>query len=103
MAEWTEIAKVSEFEATDRKLVDLGDDELVGLFKIDDEYFAIDAYCSHQRASMVHGDIEDHEIICPLHGARFDLKSGRHLSPPAVRPVKTYPVRIDGDAILIKL
>ena len=103
MAEWKEVATVSEFESADRKLIDLGEDKLIGLFKVDGEYYAIDAYCSHQKTSIVHGGIEGNEIICPLHGARFDLRTGKHLTMPAVRPVKSFPVRVDGEKILIQV
>ncbi len=94
MAEWKTVASVSEFAAADRKLVDLGDGRLVGVFKVGEEYFAVDAWCSHQRASLMHGDLDGYEIICPVHGARFDIRTGRHLSLPAVRPIRRYNVRV---------
>ena len=103
MGTWKEVATVSEFEKTDRKLVDLGDEKYIGLFKLDDGYFAIDGTCSHEKASLVLGEVSDHEVMCPLHGARFDLRTGRHLSLPAVRPVGSYPVKLEGDKILVKI
>ena len=80
--EWIEVAEISEFEHTDRKLVDLGGDKQIGLFKLADGFYAIGAYCSHQKTSMFHGDVSNYELICPLHGARFDLRTGRQLSLP---------------------
>jgi nitrite reductase/ring-hydroxylating ferredoxin subunit len=103
MGTWKEVASVGEFEKTDRKLVDLGDERYIGLFKLDDSYFAIDGTCSHEKASMVLGEVSDHEVMCPLHGARFDLRTGRHLSLPAVRPVASYPVKVDGDKIWVEI
>ena len=100
--QWVEAASFEDFENTDRKMVDLGGHTQIGLFKLDDGYFAISAWCSHQKTSLVHGDIEDHQIMCPLHGARFDLKTGRALSLPAVKPVACYPVKVDGDKIFVK-
>lgn len=94
MAEWRKIATVDEFVTTDRKLADLGDGKLIGLFKVQGQFWAVDAWCSHQRASLMHGDVEGYELICPDHGARFDLRTGRHLSLPAVRPIHAYPVRV---------
>lgn len=99
MAAWKKVATADEFANTDRKLVDLGDDRLVGLFKIGSEYYAVDAYCSHQRALMIHGDLEGYELICPVHGARFDIRTGRHLSLPAVRPIRRYNLRMQGSDI----
>ena len=103
MGTWKEVAIVREFEETDRKLVDLGDEKYIGLFKVDGEYFAIDGTCSHEKASLVLGEVSDHEVMCPLHGARFDLRTGRHLSLPAVRPVASYPVKVEGDKIWVEI
>jgi nitrite reductase/ring-hydroxylating ferredoxin subunit len=100
---WKEAAAVGEFEKTDRKLVDLGDERYIGLFKLDDGYFAIDGMCSHEKALLVLGEVSDHEIMCPLHGARFDLRTGRHLCLPAVRPVASYPVKVEGDKIWVEI
>ncbi|MFH0908694.1 MAG: non-heme iron oxygenase ferredoxin subunit [bacterium] len=103
MAEWVEVAELSEFKETDRKLVDLGGDRQIGLFKLPDGFFAVSAWCSHQKSSLVHGDVSNHEIECPMHGARFDLKTGKNLSLPAVRPIARFDVRVDGNKILLKV
>lgn len=103
MSDWIEVARVDEFNGTDRKLVDLGGLHQIGLFKLADGFYAISAWCSHQRATMIHGEITDHELECPLHGARFCLRTGRHLCLPAVRPVRRYDVKVDGDRVYIKV
>lgn len=103
MSQWVEVATEEEFQQTDRKMVDLGGTNQVGLFKLDDGYYAISAWCSHQHASMVHGDIEDHELECPLHGARFDLRTGKNLCLPAVRPVRRYDVKVEDRRIYLKV
>ena len=70
----------------------------IALFKTDEGFFAINDTCSHAEASLSEGEVEDCEVECPLHGALFDLKTGKNLSFPAVTPVKSYPVKIkDGD------
>ena len=51
---------------------------------------------------MVLGEVCDHEVMCPLHGARFDLRTGRHLSLPAVRPVSRYEVKVDQGKVWVK-
>ncbi len=103
MSEWIEVADVSEFEKTDRKLVELSPEKQVGVFKVGGEFFAIDAWCSHEKASLLVGEVNGHEVMCPLHGARFDLRTGRHLSMPAVRPVASHPVKVDGGKVLIQI
>lgn len=57
--------------------------------------------CSHGAVMLSEGDVVDCSLQCWLHGARFDLATGKALNPPANAPIPTYPVRIDGDLILV--
>lgn len=102
MSEWIEVATLEEFKHTDRKLVDLGGSYQIGLFKLPDGFYAVSAWCSHQKATIIHGDIEDHAIECPLHSARFDLRTGQHLCLPAVRPIASYQVKVEDGKVLLK-
>ena len=102
MSEWVEIADIEEFKNTDRKLVDLGGQYQIGLFKLPDGFYATSAWCSHQKATIMHGDIEDYEIECPLHGARFDLRDGQHKCLPAVRPIASYNGKVEGSKVLLE-
>ncbi len=65
--------------------------------------FAIEDRCTHDGESLAGGEVEDCEIICPRHFARFCLKSGEPLSPPAYEPVRSYPVRTENGRILVKI
>ena len=103
MASWQKLASVSEFEESDRKYCEVDDDTQLGLFKVGDDYFAVDIWCSHQRVSMITGYVDGCELTCPLHGACFDLKTGDALSLPAVQGIKTYKVKIEEDVILVKV
>jgi 3-phenylpropionate/trans-cinnamate dioxygenase ferredoxin subunit len=67
------------------------------------EYYAIDDTCTHAEVSLAGGVVEDCTVICPLHGAAFDLKTGEALSLPAVVGVETYPVKIEGDTIYVEV
>jgi len=103
--EWKAVAALSDFSNTDRKLVDLGGDKQIGLYKVGDDVFAVSVWCSHQKTSMFHGDVdvEGCELMCPLHGARFDLRTGKNLSLPAVRPIPSYPLKVDNDVVYVKV
>jgi nitrite reductase/ring-hydroxylating ferredoxin subunit len=103
MADWMEAAEVSEFEQADRKLVDLGGTLQIGLFKVQEKFYAVSAWCSHERATIVHGDLEGFELTCPLHGARFDIRNGRHLALPAVRPIQSYKVKVTDGKVMVKV
>ncbi len=67
----------------------------------DGDVHAIGDTCSHAEVSLSQGEIEDCAIECWLHGSRFDLRSGKPLALPAIRPVPVYPVTVDGDTILV--
>ena len=102
MSQWVEAADEAEFIGADRKLVDLGGTQQIGLYKVNGEYLAISAWCSHQRAIMFSGDVHGCELECPLHGARFDLRTGKNLSLPAVRPVARYETKVENGKVFIK-
>jgi 3-phenylpropionate/trans-cinnamate dioxygenase ferredoxin component len=70
--------------------------------RVGDEIFAIDDICSHSDASLSEGEVTDFKIECWLHGAEFDLRTGEALTPPAVAPVKVYPVTVDGDSVTVE-
>lgn len=65
--------------------------------------FALDNICTHAHARMCEGRLRSTRLICPLHGASFDVRDGRVLGPPAFIPLRTYPVRVVNDVIEISL
>jgi 3-phenylpropionate/trans-cinnamate dioxygenase ferredoxin subunit len=74
------------------------DDRPVALCRVGDEVYAISDICTHQEFFLSEGKLVGTIIECPAHGARFDVTTGRVRRLPAVKPVKTYPVRVvDGD------
>ncbi len=75
----------------------------MAVVRSDGEIYAIFDVCSHQDVPLSEGDVEDGGIECWLHGSRFDLTTGRPTSLPATRPVPVYPVKIDGDDVLVAL
>lgn len=77
--------------------------ESICVTRVGSEVFAISDTCSHSEASLSEGDIEGFKIECWLHGAEFDVRTGEALTPPAVAPVKSYPVTIDGDSVTVEM
>jgi chlorite dismutase/nitrite reductase/ring-hydroxylating ferredoxin subunit len=98
--EWVEVARLSELPPGARKLVYLGA-EAVALFNVNGTVHAIADRCSHARGPLSEGEIEEETVTCPWHDARFDLRTGVPLDPPATVPVATFPVQIRGEAILL--
>jgi len=73
----------------------------VAIVRSDGEFYAIHDVCSHANVALSEGEVEDQTIECWLHGSRFDLVTGRPTGLPATQPVPVYPVKIDGDDILV--
>lgn len=64
-------------------------------------FFAVDNLCTHADARLSEGKVKGHRVLCPLHGAAFDVRDGSALSRPATLPLCSYPLRIEGDDILL--
>jgi 3-phenylpropionate/trans-cinnamate dioxygenase ferredoxin component len=79
------------------------DDVPVCLVKTQGEVFAISDICSHADVNLSDGEVDRGTVECWLHGSRFDVRTGRPTGLPANRPVPTYPVKIDGDDVLVAL
>jgi len=68
-----------------------------------DGIFAVDNLCTHAEARLCDGKLKGNKILCPLHGAAFDVKSGAALTRPASIPLKTYPVKLENETISVSL
>jgi 3-phenylpropionate/trans-cinnamate dioxygenase ferredoxin component len=75
----------------------------IALFKVGDEFFAIDDLCTHDVASLAEGYVLGEIVECAYHFAKFSLRTGAALSPPAPAGVRTYPTRVEDECILIDL
>jgi 3-phenylpropionate/trans-cinnamate dioxygenase ferredoxin component len=74
---------------------------MVAIARSGEEYFAIEDVCTHDGAELTGGEIEGTQIICPRHGARFCLRTGEALTPPAYEPVRVFATRIDDGRLWI--
>ncbi len=98
--EFVKVATVGEIEPGRAKRVEVGE-EAIAVFNLDGEYYAIGDTCSHEEASLSEGDVFGDCVECPLHGAEFDIATGKARTLPAVSPVPSYPVKVEGDAVLV--
>ena len=69
--------------------------------RIDDEFHAVEDRCSHARSVLHTGSRQGHIITCPLHGAKFDLRTGACLAAPAMRPITSLATRVEGDKVIV--
>jgi 3-phenylpropionate/trans-cinnamate dioxygenase ferredoxin subunit len=81
------------------------DGRQIAIYNVGGQLYATDNICSHAYAELHEGylDTDDCTIECPLHGSRFDLRSGAVLSLPAYEPIATYAVRVEGQDVLVEL
>jgi 3-phenylpropionate/trans-cinnamate dioxygenase ferredoxin subunit len=73
----------------------------IALANLDGAFYAVDNLCTHDNGPLGEGTLWNGTIECPRHGARFDIKTGAVKALPAVRPVRAYPVRLDGDEVSV--
>ena len=94
------VAKTADVPAGTGKLFEV-DGHKVALFNLSGEFYAIDDICTHEEASLCDGPVDGETVECPWHGALFNIKTGAVLTMPAVTPVKTYAVKVDGDRVTV--
>lgn len=99
---WYKAAAISELDARDVIGKEVNGVE-VAVYKLDDAYYATNNICTHQRAFMSDGYVENGCIECPLHQAIFDIKTGAALEGPTKTPLATYPVKVENDIIFVDL
>ena len=78
-------------------------DQQIALFNCEGQIYAIDDMCSHAEASLSEGEVYDCKVECPLHGAEFDLKTGKATTLPATKPVVTYNTDVDDEYLYVEV
>lgn len=101
MAEWVNICSEQELDGHQYITADLDGTDIL-IFKINNEYFALEDVCTHDHICLNGGDVEDDEIICPHHGAHFNIKTGEATAPPANIAAESFPTQVVNGMIQIK-
>ncbi|MDP8229199.1 MAG: non-heme iron oxygenase ferredoxin subunit [Candidatus Electryoneaceae bacterium] len=94
------VCPVDEFEIGTAKRVIINETK-IAVYRLEDGFYAIHDRCSHQSASMASGKIDGETVACPRHGALFDIRTGDVLTLPAVRGVRTYPVKVEDGIVYV--
>jgi len=101
MSEWIAVFNENTLMNGENSVIDI-DGTDIAIFKIDNEFFAIEDVCSHDGTEIASGELDGDEIICPRHGARFCVKTGTVKSAPAYEDIHSYPIRIVEGMVQIK-
>ncbi len=91
--EYLEITLASELPNGERLFVEVGGESIV-IFNIAGQFFAIDDLCTHDDGPLGDGNLEGYHVVCPRHGAEFDVRTGKAVQLPAVIDIAAYPVKV---------
>jgi len=102
MAEFVRVAEVSECVDPSSQLVEV-EGEMVALFCVGGQFYALDDVCTHDGGPLAGGELTDHKVACPRHGAKFDIRTGAALSMPALRGTQSHDVKVDDGGVWVRL
>ena len=100
---WVRACSTADVSEDLAKKVDIEGSPSIAIFKVGDQFHAIADLCTHGAASLSEGIVENGIVECPFHSGTFDVRSGKALTFPCTEAVGTYPVRVEGDEILVRL
>jgi nitrite reductase/ring-hydroxylating ferredoxin subunit len=100
--DWQRVAGVDDMDEEEVIGVQAGG-QPVALYKIEGEFYATHDICSHEHAHLSEGYLEGCEIECPLHQARFDIRTGKAMCKPATEGIAVYPVKIVGNDVFVQV
>jgi naphthalene 1,2-dioxygenase system ferredoxin subunit len=101
-ATWIELAAVDAIPEDDVIGID-AEGKSFALYQVDGEIYATDNICTHGNARLCDGFLEGHEIECPLHQGKFDIRNGKAMCAPLTEDVKTYSVKIEGTRVFVEV
>ena len=102
MSDFRTVAKVEDVPAGTMLQVELDGVKIV-LAHVGDRVFALQDQCTHEEFPLSSGELVGGQVTCTLHGARFDLETGAPRALPAVRPVRTYEARVEGEDVQVRI
>ncbi|MBO6727801.1 MAG: Rieske 2Fe-2S domain-containing protein [Rhizobiaceae bacterium] len=101
MPQWVPACKIDDIELEDVKRFDFDGETYIIIRSPDDKFYATDGLCTHEKVHLSEGLVFENTIECPKHNGSFDYTTGEALVPPVCIHLKKYPVRVDGDTVLI--
>ena len=101
MSGWVDVAREEEIFTDKPVHVDV-DGVGIAVFRLGDAFYAIEDVCTHDGGLLTGGSVENDQIVCPRHGARFSIITGEALTAPAYEPTATFPVRVENGMVQVR-
>ena len=101
IANWINVAAREDIPEDDVIGVEV-DGKSLALYRVEGEVYVTDNICTHGHAQLCDGFLEGHEIECPLHQGRFDIRNGKAMCAPLTQDIKTYPIKIEAGRVYIE-
>jgi 3-phenylpropionate/trans-cinnamate dioxygenase ferredoxin subunit len=102
MSNFIRVCKASDIPDAGQAVFEVGD-RFVAIFHVDGQFYALDDCCTHDGGPLGEGTLEGFQIICPRHGARFDIRTGQALTMPAVQGTPAHEIKVDGEDVLVRV
>ena len=102
MPDFVRVCDVGDVPDPGKTLVEV-EGEMVALFHVGGAWHAIDDVCTHDGGPLADGELRNHTIACPRHGAKFDIRTGAALTMPAVRPTRAHDVKVEDGGVWVRL
>jgi 3-phenylpropionate/trans-cinnamate dioxygenase ferredoxin subunit len=100
MSKFVKVARAADIPPGAKKIVEVDGIEVV-IVNLEGVFYAVEDVCTHDGGPLGEGRLDGCQLICPRHGARFDVRTGAALTMPAIEPAPTYAVRVqDGDILV---
>ena len=102
MAEYVKVAETTGFTPGMVHGAEVGG-RTIAIANVDGDYYAIDATCTHRGGPLAEGELSGAVLTCPWHGGQFDVRTGDVVQFPPPEPVRVYPVKVEGEALLVEV
>lgn len=99
---WIDVAGKDDVPEDDVVGIDINE-KSIALYQVEGEIYATDNICTHGNARLCDGFLEGHEIECPLHQGKFDVRNGKAMCAPLTEDIRIYPVKIENGRVLVEL
>ena len=99
---WIDIAGKDDVPEEDVVGIDINE-KSIALYQVEGEIYATDNICTHGNARLCDGFLQGHEIECPLHQGKFDIRNGKAMCAPLTEDIRTYPLKIESNRVWIQL